>query len=87
LIAVIREITTPPRFIIAKGGITSHDVAQHGMGARRARVLGQLFPGVPVWRLESVTQSRFADIPYIVFPGNVGSPDSLKEAVQALTRA
>jgi hypothetical protein len=38
---------------------------------------------VPVWKLEG--GSRFTGIPYIVFPGNVGSPESLKEAVQALS--
>src|SRR5258708_1250453 len=52
LIAALHEVMTLPRFIIAKGGITSHDVAQKGLGAERALVLGQLFPGVPVWRLE-----------------------------------
>jgi uncharacterized protein YgbK (DUF1537 family) len=60
-------------------------VAQYGLGANRARVLGQISAGVPVWRLEQQTPARFANIPYIVFPGNVGGPDSLKEAVQMLT--
>ncbi len=81
----LHTVQQQPRFIIAKGGITSHDVAQHGLGAERARVLGQLFPGVPVWRLEKGPHSRFAGVPYIVFPGNVGGPESLKEAVQVLS--
>jgi len=85
LTEVLHAVQLQPRFIVAKGGITSHDVAQHGLGAERARVLGQLFPGVPVWRLESGPHSRFAGIPYIVFPGNVGGPESLKEAVQVLS--
>lgn len=83
LTGILHVIRTQPRFIVAKGGITSHDVAQRGLGAEHARVLGQLFPGVPVWKLEG--GSRFAGIPYIVFPGNVGTPESLKEAVQALS--
>jgi uncharacterized protein YgbK (DUF1537 family) len=82
---MLNVVQQQPRFIVAKGGITSHDVAQHGLGAERARVLGQLFPGVPVWRLEKGPQSRFAGVPYIVFPGNVGGPESLKEAVQMLS--
>lgn len=82
---MLHAVQQQPRFVVAKGGITSHDVAQHGLGAERARVLGQLFPGVPVWRLEKGPHSRFAGVPYIVFPGNVGGPESLKEAVQVLS--
>src|SRR6266404_1023397 len=85
LIAALRHMKSRPRFIIAKGGITSHDVAQKGLGAARARVLGQLFPGVPVWRLESGPRSRFEGVPYIVFPGNVGGPESLMQAVKLLS--
>ena len=85
LIAALHEVTSRPRFIIAKGGITSHDVAQKGLGAARAWVLGQLFPGVPVWRLESGPQSRFEGVPYVVFPGNVGGPESLMQAVKLLS--
>ena len=85
LIATLHEVTTQPRFIIAKGGITSHDVAQKGLGAERALVLGQLAPGVPVWRLESGPLSRFTGVPYVVFPGNVGGPESLSQAVHTLS--
>lgn len=85
LIAALREVKSRPRFVIAKGGITSHDVAQKALGAAQARVLGQLFPGVPVWRLESGPQSRFEGVPYIVFPGNVGGPESLMQAVKLLS--
>jgi uncharacterized protein YgbK (DUF1537 family) len=85
LIAALQEVTSSPRFIITKGGITSHDVAQKGLGAERARVLGQLFPGIPVWRLESGQQSKFANVPYVVFPGNVGGPESLMQAAKLLS--
>jgi len=85
LIAALQQVKSRPRFIIAKGGITSHDVAQKSLGAARARVLGQLFPGVPVWKLESGPQSRFEGVPYIVFPGNVGGPESLMQAVKLLS--
>ncbi|HEY4383391.1 MAG TPA: nucleotide-binding domain containing protein, partial [Ktedonobacteraceae bacterium] len=82
LIAIVHGITERPRFIIAKGGITSHIIAQHGFGATSARVLGQILPGVSVWTLESGT--RFQGIPYVVFPGNVGNAESLGQAVQTL---
>ncbi len=75
LVAILRQITATPRCIVAKGGITSSDVATAGLGVRRAWVLGQILPGVPVWRLGP--ESRYPGIPYIVFPGNVGGPDSL----------
>src|SRR2546430_12505416 len=85
LIAALRQVKSRPRFIVAKGGITSYDVAQKALGAARARVLGQLFPGVPVWRLESGPQSRFEGVPYIVFPGNVSGRESLMQAVKLLS--
>lgn len=86
LIVALHHVKSRPRFIIAKGGITSHDVAQKGLGAGRAWVQGQLFPGVPVWRLESGSQSGSEDVPYVVFPGNVGGPESLMQAVKLLSK-
>jgi uncharacterized protein YgbK (DUF1537 family) len=81
LVAVVRALAVRPRFFIAKGGITSSDVATAGLGVRRARVQGQLLPGVPVWRLGA--ESKFPDLNYVVFPGNVGGNTAL---VDALTR-
>jgi uncharacterized protein YgbK (DUF1537 family) len=84
LVAIVRQISVRPAFVVAKGGITSHEVARRGLGARRATALGQLLPGVPVWRLEQSPDLRFAGVPYVVFPGNVGSERSLLEAIQTL---
>jgi uncharacterized protein YgbK (DUF1537 family) len=85
LLAALQQLQVRPRFVIAKGGITSHEVAQRGLGALRAEVLGQLLPGVPVWRLESGPGLRFPGMPYVVFPGNVGGPTSLLDATRTLT--
>ena len=89
LVSTVQAIATRPRFVIAKGGITSQVIAQKGLGAEKAFALGQILPGVPVWRLESNMDSaprlRFPGIPYVVFPGNVGGPESLAEAVRRLT--
>ena len=82
LVEVVRRITVSPRFIVAKGGITSSDVATEGLSVRRAWVLGQILPGVPVWRLGE--ESRFPGLSYVVFPGNVGTDESLAEAVEIL---
>jgi uncharacterized protein YgbK (DUF1537 family) len=84
LLSVLQHVQAAPRFVIAKGGITSHEVAQRGLGAQRATVLGQLQPGVPVWRLASGPGLRHEGIPYVVFPGNVGGPTSLLEAARTL---
>jgi len=82
LVAVVRAIQTRPRYLLAKGGITASDIATGALGVRRALVLGQILPGVPVWRLGP--ESRRPDMVYIVFPGNVGGPESLAEIVTAL---
>lgn len=71
------------RYVVAKGGITSHDVAVNGLGIRHATVLGQMFPGqVSVLRLGPETARP--GMPYVVFPGNVGAPDSLARVIAAM---
>jgi uncharacterized protein YgbK (DUF1537 family) len=82
LVAIVRAITTRPRYLLAKGGITSSDTATRGLDVRRALVLGQILPGVPVWQLGP--ESRYPGMVYIVFPGNVGGPSALAEVVAAL---
>ena len=68
-----------PAWIVAKGGITAHDVAVHGLGIRRAEVAGQLFPGmISVFRpLDAAPEA--VGVPYVVFPGNVGDDQTLAE--------
>src|SRR5215213_8965966 len=70
-----------PAWVVAKGGITSHDVAVRGLGIRRAKVLGQLFPGlVSVFRpLDAAPE--VVGIPYVVFAGNVGDETTLASVI------
>lgn len=82
LVAIVRSIPTQPRYLIAKGGITSSDVATKGLEVKRAIVWGQILPGVPVWRVGD--ESRFPGMPYIVFPGNVGDDNAVADVVKAL---
>lgn len=85
LVAVVSRTLAarPPRFVIAKGGITSSDVASRGLSIRRAIVRGSLFPGiVSVWEPAEGPATR---IPYVVFAGNVGSDTTLTEAVEKLS--
>jgi uncharacterized protein YgbK (DUF1537 family) len=79
LVELLRGIQITPRFLIAKGGITSSDLATQALGVKRAIVLGQILPGIPVWQLG--TESLFPRLPYIIFPGNVGGPDALSEVI------
>jgi uncharacterized protein YgbK (DUF1537 family) len=70
--------------VVAKGGITSHVTARVGFGARSGLVLGPLVDGVALWRLDL---EDGASIPYVVFPGNVGDDDTLREVVDLLLGA
>ncbi|KAF8398973.1 hypothetical protein HHK36_014838 [Tetracentron sinense] len=81
LVEIVRRITTQPRYILAKGGITSSDLATKALQARRAKVVGQALAGVPLWQLGP--ESRHPGVPYIVFPGNVGDSGALAEVVKS----
>lgn len=82
LVEVVQRITARPRYLIAKGGITSSDTATKALAVKRALVLGQALAGVPVWRLGD--ESRWPGLAYIVFPGNVGGPNAVADLVAAL---
>ncbi|MSU24918.1 MAG: hypothetical protein EXS32_13980 [Opitutus sp.] len=85
LIYLVQNLAVAPRYLIAKGGITSSDTATLGLGVRRALVLGQALPGVPVWQLGS--EAKFPGLGYVVFPGNVGSDTALAALVARLRRS
>ena len=83
LIAITRSITCQPRYLVAKGGITSSDLATKGLSLQRAMVMGQVLPGVPVWKLGP--EARFPGMAYIIFPGNVGQTNDLVRIQQRLS--
>jgi uncharacterized protein YgbK (DUF1537 family) len=77
-------LATKPAWVIAKGGITSHDVAVRGLGIRRAKVLGQLLPGlVSVFRPIDAAPEVIGT-PYVVFAGNVGDESTLASVIDLL---
>ncbi|HEY95596.1 MAG TPA: hypothetical protein G4O15_11740 [Dehalococcoidia bacterium] len=80
--SVVRNVDIKPGWIIAKGGITSIQVAKTALDANEAFAIGQILPGVPVWRL--FEKARWTDIPYVVFPGNVGDEDALLRVVRVM---
>ncbi len=79
---LVANLSEAPAFVVAKGGITSSDVGTKALGVRRANVLGQICPGVPVW--QTGAESRFPLTPYVIFPGNVGAAGTLRDAVEIL---
>ncbi len=80
---IVARLGCKPSFIVGKGGITSSDIGTKALRVKRALVLGQIQPGVPVW--ETDEGSRFPGIPYVIFPGNVGDDDTLYNALKVLT--
>lgn len=81
--SLVGRLEVIPAFVIAKGGITSSDVGTKALRVIKAKVLGQIEPGIPVW--QTGEESKFPMTPYIIFPGNVGEVTTLREAVEKLT--
>ena len=80
--AVAAGLKARPNFIIAKGGITSSEIGTKALRCRKARVMGQILKGIPVW--ETGPESLFPAMPYVIFPGNVGDENALYDAVQKI---
>ncbi len=83
LVEILAALPERPRWLVAKGGITSSDLATRALGVRRAWVLGQALPGVPVWQLGA--ESRWPGLTYVIFPGNVGGDDALRRLLALLS--
>ncbi|CAH0052107.1 unnamed protein product [Clonostachys solani] len=80
LVDFLERLEQKPRYVIAKGGITSSDMATKGLRFKRAAIVGQAAPGVPLWRCDEPS-AKWPGLPYVVFPGNVGTNDTLFEVV------
>ncbi|QJU53965.1 four-carbon acid sugar kinase family protein [Herbiconiux sp. KACC 21604] len=81
LTAAVRSLLPDVGVVVSKGGITSAEVARVGLGARSATVLGQVLPGVSVWRLTAVDGRSLL---YVVVPGNVGDELTLVRVLDAV---
>lgn len=82
VLSLVQRLNVRPKYILAKGGITSSDIATKALNVKRAIISGQVIKGVPVWKLG--VESKFPDLSYIVFPGNVGDEGSLTEILKKL---
>lgn len=76
LVEMVARLPFVPSYLVAKGGITSNDILTKGLALKSAVVLGQIVPNVPC-----VMTGRF---PYVIFPGNVGGDQSLREVYEKL---
>lgn len=79
-----RALAARPAWVVAKGGITSHEVAVTGFGVRRAEVAGQLGRGIISLFRPLAARAEALGMPYVVFAGNVGTEDSLADVVSLL---
>lgn len=79
---VVAGLKVRPRYLLAKGGVTSSDIATKSLGVTLATVEGSILPGVPVWRLGE--ESKFPGMHYVIFPGNVGEDSAVGDAVAKL---
>ncbi len=83
LVRIISDLKQRPEIIITKGGITSSDIISRALMIKKAKVKGQIIPGVPV--ISAGSESKWPGIPCIIFPGNVGNQESLMEIYKALS--
>ncbi len=84
LTQVISKLSIRPRFIVAKGGITSSDIGTKGLVVHKAKVVGQIIKGVPVWKLGP--ESKYPNLYYVIFPGNVGQKNGLFEVLDKINK-
>ncbi|MHC1560802.1 four-carbon acid sugar kinase family protein [Actinomycetospora sp. C-140] len=81
LTGVAGRVAGSSAYVLAKGGITSSDVATESLRADRAWVRGSLLPGiVSLW-------APTTGPPLVVFAGNVGDDDALADVVDRLEAA
>jgi uncharacterized protein YgbK (DUF1537 family) len=81
LIRAVSQIVPQVGVVISKGGITSAEIARNGIGAKSAWILGQILPGISLWKVED-RQGR--SLYYVVVPGNVGDSGTLVSVINIL---
>jgi uncharacterized protein YgbK (DUF1537 family) len=88
VVEVVRGVReAKPAWVIAKGGITSHDTAVRGLEIRRAEVIGQMLPGLISVLRPVDAAPEMVGVPYVVFAGNVGGDDALAHVIDVLRGA
>ena len=80
LTGVLSLLDIKPKFLISKGGITSYDCLSIGLSVKKALALGQIEKNVGVVKI--LDDSSFKNMPVVIFPGNVGSEETLYKVVE-----
>ena len=81
LCKIVAGLSVKPSYLCAKGGITSSDLLSKACNMSTVRVVGQLIKGVTVVKDISVN-IKYENMPFIIFPGNVGEVDSLTKTIR-----
>ena len=68
-------------YLISKGGTTTQTLLSEGLSLNSVHLEGQLLPGLSMVR---PTEGSCKGLPIITFPGNLGSPQTLKKAWQLM---
>ena len=68
--------------LISKGGITTHTLLESGLGCRSVALQGQLLPGLSL--VLTGPEAVVSDLPVLTFPGNLGEPRTLAQALLLL---
>ncbi len=84
LMDIVKGLPDDLGFLISKGGITSNDTLSKGLSLTFARLLGQIVPGVSIVTT-AADHPQFANLPVVLFPGNVGDDDALALAFERLS--
>ncbi len=82
LTGVLSMLDVKPKFLISKGGITSFDCLSIGLNVKKALALGQVEKNVGVVKI--LDDTSFKNMPVVIFPGNVGSEDTLYKVIERL---
>jgi uncharacterized protein YgbK (DUF1537 family) len=86
LMDIVQRLPRDIGYLVSKGGITSNDVLSQGLTLRTARLLGQIIPGCSVVRTPP-NHPLFANLPVVLFPGNVGDDMGLVTVYQRFSVA
>jgi len=79
---VLRSLQNQPSFTLTTGGGTAYDMAAHGCGINRGRVLGQIMDGVSVWR--AGLDSALPGLHCVTFPDNIAGEGALTRVAEKL---
>jgi uncharacterized protein YgbK (DUF1537 family) len=81
LAAVVDQLRDVSDVLLSKGGITSAVNVRDGLHAELAQIVGPVAPGVSLW---SAFEDQGRTRPVLVFPGNVGEPETLAELIDRM---